>query len=46
MARRYLPTDRVGPYIEFARHEHRIQMSPERWLLSDFAPMSTSCPVP
>lgn len=35
MARRYLPSDRVEPYVEFARQEHRIRMAPERWLSSD-----------
>ena len=35
MARRYLPADQVERYTEFARHEHLIQMTPERWLSSD-----------
>lgn len=35
MACRYLPAARVEPYIEFARHEHRIRMAPEHWLSSD-----------
>lgn len=35
MASRYLPPDRVEPYVEFARHEHRIRMAPEHWLSSD-----------
>jgi nitroimidazol reductase NimA-like FMN-containing flavoprotein (pyridoxamine 5'-phosphate oxidase superfamily) len=35
MARRYLPEDRVEPYVEFARSEHVIRMQPEHWLSSD-----------
>lgn len=35
MARRYLPKDRVEPYVEFARNEHIIRMQPAHWLSSD-----------
>lgn len=42
MACRYLPADQVGPYIEFARHEHLIQMTPERWLSADLGSMGSS----
>lgn len=35
MAQRYLPEDRVEPYVEFARNEHIIRMQPEHWLSSD-----------
>lgn len=38
MARRYLPGDRVEPYVEFARGEHIICMRPEHWLSSDLGP--------
>lgn len=38
MARRYLPEDRVEPYVEFARDEHIIRMQPEYWLSSDLEP--------
>lgn len=38
MARRYLPAERVEPYVEFARHEHIIRMQPEHWLSSDLGP--------
>jgi len=38
MARRYLPAERVEPYVNFARREHIIRMQPEHWLSSDLGP--------
>jgi len=35
VARRYLPKERVEPYVAFARNEHLIRMQPEHWLSSD-----------
>ncbi|MCP9271528.1 pyridoxamine 5'-phosphate oxidase family protein [Mycolicibacterium arenosum] len=39
MVQRYLPPDKVEPYLEFARREHgdsvTIRMRPEHWLSSD-----------
>jgi hypothetical protein len=39
MVKRYLPADKVDPYLEFARREHGegvvIYMKPEHWLSAD-----------
>ncbi|NNC11602.1 pyridoxamine 5'-phosphate oxidase family protein [Planctomonas sp. JC2975] len=35
IASRYLPADRVEPYVDFARGEYRIELAPEHWLSSD-----------
>lgn len=35
IARRYLPADKVEPYVDFARGEQRIELRPEHWLSSD-----------
>lgn len=35
LAGRYLPPDKVDPYIEFARGECRIDLEPQHWLSSD-----------
>jgi nitroimidazol reductase NimA-like FMN-containing flavoprotein (pyridoxamine 5'-phosphate oxidase superfamily) len=37
LAGRYLPQDRVDPYIEFARGECRIDLEPQHWLSSDLS---------
>jgi hypothetical protein len=39
MVKRYMPADKVEPYLEFARREHgdgvAITMTPKHWLSSD-----------
>ncbi len=35
LAQRYLPVAQVEAYVEFAREEHLIRMTPERWLSAD-----------
>ena len=39
MVRRYMPPDKVEPYLEFARREHgesvKVTMRPEHWLSAD-----------
>lgn len=38
IAVRYLPAERVEPYVEFAHAEHIIRMKPEHWLSADLGP--------
>lgn len=38
MARRYLPSERVEHYVDFARRAHIVRMQPEHWLSSDLGP--------
>lgn len=39
MTKRYLPPDKVEPYLQFVRHEHgasvAIYLKPQHWLSSD-----------
>jgi hypothetical protein len=43
MVKRYMPADKVEPYLEFARREHGagvvITMKPTHWLSSDLGSM-------
>lgn len=35
IASRYLPAEKVEPYVGFARGEYRIDLEPQHWLSSD-----------